>query len=97
MPCLRCPPDPRPPSGRERFATTVTLDAASRPDLLLAYSFLVEQRLADERQAAGPSSTAAQRPSLPAVRRAIVTWLLQDLLRWWVDTDRMSAFQPRRL
>ena len=78
----------------------------------LAYTFLVLQRLAaraplDEPDAPAapgfPPSAAAptdrappRRPSLPAVHRQVLLWLLHDLVRWYIATDQLHAFRPRR-
>ncbi len=59
--------------------------------VMLAYSFLVHQRLT---QAGGASGGRAAPPgyrSLPAVHRMILLWLLQDLTRWWIATDQIGA------
>ena len=65
--------------------------------VMLAYSFLVQQRVSEPERAAGSFSPAVQRPTLPSVHRAILLWLLQDLARWWLETDQITAFQSRRL
>ncbi len=78
----------------------------------LAFTFLVLQRLAaalpldapDAPAAPGsPPSAAAptdrvppRRPSLPAVHRQVLVWLLHDLVRWCITTDQVHAFRPRR-
>ena len=36
-------------------------------------------------------------PAQPApAHRRVRLWLLEDLVRWYVDTDRLPAFWPRR-
>jgi hypothetical protein len=59
--------------------------------VMLAYSFLVEGRLTAADRAADGRSSPARHSSLPAVHRAILRWLLQDLMRWWVATDQLVA------
>jgi hypothetical protein len=40
---------------------------------------------------------AAQRhTTLPAIHRQILMWLLQDLVVWFIETDRIKTFHPRR-
>lgn len=65
--------------------------------VMLAYSFLVHQRMTETERAAGSFSPSVQRPTLPSGHRAVLLWLLQDLARWWLETDQITAFQSRRL
>jgi SRSO17 transposase len=65
--------------------------------VMLAYSFLVYQRMSEAERSGGQFSVAVERPSLPSVHRMVLIWLLQDLVCWWVATDQISAFQARRL
>ena len=47
--------------------------------------------------AATPTDRATpRRPSLPAVHRQVLVWLLHDLVRWVIATDQLDAFRHRR-
>ena len=59
--------------------------------VMLAYSFLVHQRITQAGSASGSRATPPGSLSLPGVHRAILLWLLQDLTRWWVATDQIGA------
>ena len=61
--------------------------------VMLAYSFLVSQRMQTEQDATGPSVSCPPIRSLPAVHRSILLWLLQDLVLWWIATDRLKTFR----
>jgi len=66
--------------------------------VMLAYSCLVWQRLRPppSPQAEGDGlPPSAPRPSLPAVQRAVLRWLFEDLVRWLVITDQIKTFRPR--
>ena len=34
--------------------------------------------------------------TLPAIYRQVLVWLLQDLVLWFIDYDRIKTFRPRR-
>jgi hypothetical protein len=34
---------------------------------------------------------------LPAVQRAVLRWLFEDLVLWLVMTDQIKSFRPRRI
>jgi SRSO17 transposase len=64
--------------------------------VMLAYSFLMLQRLTlppSARKAFSPSGT---RSSLPSVHRQVLLWLFQDLIRWLLSTQQFDSFCPRR-
>ena len=62
---------------------------------MLAYSSLVPQRTGTAVAGAGfpPSGRGL---SLPAAHRRILVWLLQDLVLWFVQSDQIRHFRPRR-
>ena len=67
--------------------------------VMLAYSCLVWHRLQPppSRHAAEDGlPPSAPRPSLPAVHRAVLRWLFEDLVLWLIETDQTKAFRPRR-
>src|SRR6266566_1721682 len=64
--------------------------------VMLAYSFLMLQRLTlplPPGEAFPPSVT---RSSLPYVHRQVLLWLFQDLVLWLFQTDQIKTFRPRR-
>jgi SRSO17 transposase len=63
--------------------------------VMLAYSFLMLQRLTPplpEEEAFPPSVT---RSSLPFVHRQVLLWLFQDLVLWLIQTQQLQFFRPR--
>lgn len=65
--------------------------------VMLAYSFLVCQRMTAEECHARRFLPAERRPSLAALHRTVLVWLLQDLVHWWIATGFTHTFRPRRL
>lgn len=64
--------------------------------VMLAYSFLMVQRLLlplPSHQVVPPSVT---RCSLPGVHRQVLLWLFQDLIRCLLHTRQIESFLPRR-
>jgi hypothetical protein len=39
---------------------------------------------------------AERRTTLPAIHRQELEWLLEDLVVWFIETDRIKTFRPRR-
>lgn len=33
---------------------------------------------------------------LPAIHRQVLVWLLEDLVQWFIETERIKIFRPRR-
>ena len=64
--------------------------------VMLAYSFLVCQRMTAEECRAGRFLFSVRRHSLAALHRTVLVWLLQDLVQWWVATEYITTFRPRR-
>lgn len=69
--------------------------------VMLAYSFLVLSSTVvavEATSSRGPfsPSTSRRTTTLPAVHRRILMWLLEDLVMWFVETDRIKDFRPRR-
>lgn len=64
--------------------------------VMLAYSFLVLQRLQTEQSPPKSEISALSRLSLPAIHRNIQLWLLQDLVLWWIATDHIKTFRSWR-
>jgi hypothetical protein len=60
---------------------------------MLAYSFLVSERMQDEQALAGSPVSCLPKRSLPTVHRSILLWLLQDLVLWWIATDHVKTFR----
>ncbi|HYU73473.1 MAG TPA: IS701 family transposase [Ktedonobacteraceae bacterium] len=66
--------------------------------VMLAYSFLVSERMRTEQDSAGsPDSCHPKRSPLPAIHRNILLWLLQDLVLWWIATDHVKTFRSPRV
>jgi len=62
--------------------------------VMLAYSFLMSQRMRTEQDPAGsPASCPPKRSPLPVIHRNILLWLLQDLVLWWIATDHVKTFR----
>lgn len=73
---------------------------------MLAYSFPIVQSVAAPPDA-GPAEPRARGPlggpfppvrraALPAVHRQVLVWLLRDLVMWYIETDQIATFRPRR-
>lgn len=58
--------------------------------VILAYSFLALQRMIEDERAVGhfSSQVKVKRVSLPAVYRAVLLQLFQNLMRWWMTTHQ---------
>jgi hypothetical protein len=41
-------------------------------------------------------SPSVRHTTLPAIHRQVLVWLLEDLVLWFVETDRIKTFRPRR-
>jgi SRSO17 transposase len=62
--------------------------------VMLAYSFLVCERMRTEQDLVGsPDSCQPKRSPLPAIHGRILLWLLQDLVLWWIATDQVKTFR----
>src|SRR6266536_3489769 len=61
--------------------------------VMLAYSFLVLQRMQVEHDTPNTPVSVVPRLSLPSVHRDIQLWLLQDLVLWWIATDHVKTFR----
>jgi hypothetical protein len=60
-----------------------------------AFSYCTQVLLVESVRRSFPP--AAQRhTTLPAIHRQILMWLLQDLVVWFIETDRIKTFHPRR-
>ena len=71
---------------------------------MVAYTFLMvhssvlllgEDRSHEEEEAFSPSQ-AVRHTTLPAIHRQVLVWLLEDLVLWFVETERIKTFRPRR-
>ena len=40
--------------------------------------------------------TELRHTTLPAIHRQVLMWLLEDLVLWFIETDRIKTFRPRR-
>lgn len=66
--------------------------------VMLAYSFLVHERMRTEQDPVGsPDACQPKRSPLPAIHRTILLWLLQDLVLWWIATDHVKTFRSPRV
>jgi hypothetical protein len=68
---------------------------------MLAYSFLMLQsssRVAEEAPSLeeGFSPSTVRHTTLAAIHRQVLMWLLEDVVVWLVETDRIKSFRPRR-
>ena len=65
---------------------------------MLAYSFLMLH--SSVRTSTDSSSEVFSPPvrhtTLPAIHRQVMVWLLEDLVLWFIETDRIKTFRPRR-
>jgi SRSO17 transposase len=67
---------------------------------MLAYSFLMLH--SSVTTGAGSSSSGEAFPpsvrhtTLPAIHRQVLMWLLENLVLWYIETDRIKSFRPRR-
>ena len=43
-----------------------------------------------------PFSPSVRHTTLPAIHRQVLMWLLEDLVLWFVETERIKTFRPRR-
>ena len=41
-------------------------------------------------------SPSVRHTTLPAIHRQVLVWLLEDLVLWFVQTERIKTFRPRR-
>ena len=65
---------------------------------MLAYSFLMYERMrTDQDRSGSPDSCHPKRSPLPAIHRNILLWLLQDLVLWWIATDRVKTVRSPRV
>jgi hypothetical protein len=64
--------------------------------VMLAYSFLMLQRLQLPLPADEDFPPSVTRSSLPSVHRQVLLWLFQDLVLWLIQTDQIKSFRPRR-
>jgi hypothetical protein len=69
---------------------------------MVAYSFLMlhssilgKDPSHQEQEAFSPAS-AVRHTTLPAIHRQVLMWLLEDLVLWFIETDRIKTFRPRR-
>ena len=67
---------------------------------MVAYSFLMlhssilgEARSQEE---AFSPSWEVRHTTLPAIHRQVLVWLLEDLVLWFIETERSKTFRPRR-
>jgi hypothetical protein len=44
----------------------------------------------------GSFSPSVRHTTLPAIHRQVLVWLLEDLVLWFVQTERIKTFRPRR-
>jgi SRSO17 transposase len=66
--------------------------------VMLAYSFLVYERMRTAQDPAGSAdSCPPKRSSLPSLHRNILLQLLQDLVLWWIATDHVRTFRSPRV
>jgi len=63
--------------------------------VMLTYSFLMQQRLPSP-TTGGEGFPPKVAPSFPAAHRRVLRWLFQDLVLWWIATDQIKTFRPRR-
>jgi hypothetical protein len=68
---------------------------------MVAYSFLILHSSSVSGAYSSTSSGEVFSPmerhtTLPAIHRQVLVWLLQDLVLWFIDTDRIKTFRPRR-
>ena len=67
---------------------------------MLAYSFLMLH--SSVTTGAGSSSSgegfspSVRHTTLPAIHRQVMAWLLEVLVLWFVETDRIKTSRPRR-
>ena len=64
--------------------------------VMLAYSFLMLQRLTLPLPKGEAFSPSVTRSSLPSVHRQMLLWLFQDLVLWLLQTEQIQTFRPRR-
>ena len=64
--------------------------------VMLAYSFLMVQRLTLPLPPGEAFSPSVTRGSLPGAHRQILLWLFQDLVWWLIRTQQVETFCPRR-
>jgi SRSO17 transposase len=64
--------------------------------VMLAYSFLMVQRLTQPLPSGEAFPPSVTRNSLPGVHRQVLLWLFQDLVLWLFQTDQIQFFRPRR-
>ncbi len=64
--------------------------------VMLAYSFLMLQRLQLPLPAREDFPPSVTRSSLPYVHRQVLLWLFQDLVLWLIQTEQIKTFRPRR-
>jgi hypothetical protein len=62
---------------------------------MLASSFLACQRWTPANPAGFPPS--GERPSFPAVHRQVLMGLFQDVVLWFIATNQITHFRPRRI
>jgi hypothetical protein len=43
-----------------------------------------------------PFSPSVRHTTLPAIHRQVLVWLLEDLVLWFIKTERIKTFRPRR-
>jgi hypothetical protein len=64
--------------------------------LMLHSSILVLGEDPSHREEVFPPSKAVRHTTLPAIHRQVLMWLLEDLVVWFVETERIKTFRPRR-
>lgn len=64
--------------------------------VMLAYSFLMVQRLTQPLPSGEAFSPCVTRRSLPGVHRQVLLWLFQDLVLWLLQTNQIQTFRHRR-
>jgi hypothetical protein len=63
--------------------------------VMLAYSFLMRQRLHPPLPPGEEFPPSVTRSSLPDVHRQVLVWLFQEVVLWLVQTDQIKTFRPR--
>ena len=67
---------------------------------MLAYSFLMLHSSvttgADSPSSGEAFSPSVRHTSLPAIHGQVMMWLLEDLVLWFIETERIKTFRPRR-
>jgi SRSO17 transposase len=65
--------------------------------VMVAYSFLMlHSSVNGADTSAEPFFPMERHTTLPAIHRQVMLWLLEDLVVWFIETDRIKTFRPRR-